>query len=186
MGSNIGCAKWEGSADLNYKFGDEGAKEHFVASGVRLEAADPDIAVGFLISRPYNVTAGTLSWSASGTDNQCTLSGSSSGISAVDPGNFFNTYDWVVSGVGYRALQSGIFFPWLQPLGTIKFSCPSPATRDDQSWHGAAVVLAVAPSIWAVQVSADGKTIAINMSKAPAGTYPRVTGTWTLKAKREP
>jgi hypothetical protein len=187
MGSNIGCAKWEGSADLRYKLGDEGASEHFVATGVRLESTDPTMpGVGFLVSRPYDVTAGTLSWSVSGTNSNCDTIGVASGISAVNPGNIFSLFDWVVSGVGYRSLQSAIFFPWLEPHGVIKFSCPPPAVHADEGWHGADVVLAVSPSIWAAQVSANGKTLELNMSKAPAGTFPRVTGTWTLHAQREP
>jgi hypothetical protein len=183
MGNNIGCAKWEGSADLRYKLGDEGASEHFVASGVRLESADPTIATGFLVTRPFNVTAGTLSWSVTGTYSNCTVTGSVPGVSAVDPGNYFNTLDWVVSGVGYRGMTSAIFFPWLQPLGKIKFQCPNSRTHADEDWHGAAVSLAVLPDSWA-RVSADGKTIQLDMSKAPG--YDRVTGTWTLHAKREP
>ncbi|HNX51980.1 MAG TPA: DUF6055 domain-containing protein, partial [Thermoanaerobaculaceae bacterium] len=184
LGNNIGCGTWEGSADLTYRLGDEGATEHFVASGLRLEAQDPDIGVDFLVSRPYNVMAGSLSWSAKGTFDTCTAGGSISGISAVDPRNVFTTFDWVTSGVAYRGLTAIVLFPWLNPLGTIKFACTPPATHDDRAWDGAAAMLDAAPSTWPIKIARSGKIITVKMSTAPA-SYARLSGTWTLNAKRE-
>jgi hypothetical protein len=184
LASNVGCASWQGSADLTYNTGPDSPTEHFVASDVLAEAigasGDDESA---LIFHLFRVTGGTFSWTASGGSSGCTYKGSLAGVSVVDPGDLFMTTDLVV-GKNWLGLWLSLFAPWvtLEPMITV--TCPSGTSY--WPWDGPEVSLDAMPSDAWARVSPDGKTIHLDVANNPNNVYGWVKGTWTFTAKREP
>jgi hypothetical protein len=181
--SNVGCAAWQGDANLTYQWGDQ-VTEHMVVSGVRFDfVADGYNDEDTLLFRAYTTTAGTFSWAISGTDQGCAYTGQVNGSSLIDPLNAFQTLSYVAGGLGHRGLITGLFYPWvIQPV-MAHYTC-TPSGSGDTLWSGTEFFLATIPDDAWGKVSSDGKRITINA--AQTRLYEGLTGNWTLQAVREP
>jgi hypothetical protein len=180
--SNVGCGAWQGEADLTYRWGAQ-VTEHMAVSGVRFDfLADGSSDEDTLLFRVYTTTAGTFSWSISGSDQGCTYTGQASG-SLVDSLNAFQTLSNVTGGVGHRGLITALFYPWVFEPVQAHFTC-TPSGSGDELWSGTEFFLETIPDDGWGKVSADGKRITINAAQTKPGEG--LTGNWTLQAVREP
>jgi hypothetical protein len=179
--SNIGCAVWEGSTSLTYRWG-KVITETMSVPSFRLEYfSDGYYDENTPLFRYYTVTAGTYAWAGSGTQDKCTYSGHASG-SVVHGLDVLHTLPYVTAGTGKRGIVAGLFYPWLTPPQFMNYRC-TPSGSGQQAWGGGNFFLSAIPGQPPAPIASSGKTMAIN----PAHTVTSidVSGAWSLQARRE-
>lgn len=178
--SNIGCAVWEGDANLTYRWGDS-VVETMTVNGLRMEpTSDGYYDDNTPLFRAFAPVAGGFAYSVSGGDDNCSYSAGFSG--SLGPMSIFHILPWIKSGVGYRGITSVLFWEWLQAQFVLNEQCP--LTAKMIPWHAGEFALAAIPEHAWARFAPDGKTLTINAGSIP--NHPGLSGTWTFRAKREP
>jgi len=179
--SNIGCAAWQGSANLTLKWGDA-VVETMTVTDLRLAPiSDGLYDEDTPLFRAYVPTAGGFTYAAGGHDQGCAYTAGYAS-STTSPLSAFHSLPWVVRGVGYRGTITLLFWEWLMQLQVLGYTCPSDSGTT--YWNASSFFLASIPESGWVRFAPDGKRLTVNAASIP--DHPGLSGTWTFTHVREP